>query len=154
MIKIKFILLLLGLSSINAFGQDCSKFNRWAECRPRINHYQTYLQPKSIAVGINDTLTFNIVFEGNRDYIISFCANKLYYPIHIRLLKFDTKEEIYDNAADNYCVSIGIGFYKTQNLIVEISFLSELLGDKKYRMTDLVCVGMIMHWTRIIKNKT
>lgn len=154
MIKIRFILLLSSLFFINSFGQDCSKFNRWSECRPRIKNYNSYLQPKSIPVGINDTLTFNIVFEGNRDYILSFCANKLYYPIHIKLKKFGSKEEIYDNAVDNYCESIGIGFYRTQSLTVEISFIAELIEDERLFMTDVVCVGLIMHWARFSNNRT
>jgi len=146
-----FTYILFSLVSTIGYGQDCSRFNRWAECRPRIKDYETYLQPKAIAVGINDTLVFNVVFEGGRDYILSFCANKLYYPIHVRLMKAGTREEIYDNSIDNYCESIGIGFYKTQSLAIEISFLSDLLGDKGLKMNHIVCTGMIMHWKNIFK---
>lgn len=141
--------ILFFLVSINSIGQDCDRFNRWAECRPRINDYTIYLQPKSIAIGINDTLTFNVVFEGNRDYILSFCANKLYSPIHVKLLNLGTRKLIYDNATDDYPESIGIGFYKTQTIIVKISLMADLLGDEKLDRYDIVCVGMIMHWRKI-----
>jgi hypothetical protein len=148
---LKFILLLLSVYSTNCFSQDCSKFDRWDECRPRIKGYSTYLQPRSIAVGINDTLTFNIVFEGNRDYILSFCANRLYYPIHVRLMKLGTKEEIYDNAVDKYCESIGVGFYNTQGLIVEITLLADKLGNAKLKRNEIVCVGLNMNSKKIFK---
>ncbi len=141
------IFLLISFSS-NCFGQDCSNFNRWNECRLRINDYNKYLQPKSIAVGLNDTLRFNVVFTGIRDYIISFCASKLYYPVNVRFLKPGTKELIYDNAADTYSDVIGIGFNKTQNIIIEVMLLAFKLGNDRLTFGDMVCVGMVMHWKK------
>lgn len=148
----KFILFILFiLFSVNCYSQDCSRFNRWAECRPRINDYNTYLQPKSVAVGVNDTIKFNVVFDGNRDYILSFCANKLYFPIKVRLLKPETSEALYDNTTDGYPQSIGVWISTTQSLIIEISLLADKLGDERLTRNDLVCVGLIMHWNKIFK---
>jgi hypothetical protein len=149
--KVKYILLFFSLLTINSYSQDCSRFNRWVECRPRIKDYNTYLQPKSIAVNVNDTLSLNIAFEGNRDYILSFCASKLYYPIHVRLLKIGTREEIWDNASGDYCESMGISFLNPQNITLEVSLLADRLSVNKVKSDDVVCVGMIMHWKKIIK---
>lgn len=149
--KFNIVLLIFTLLSLNSFSQKCAKFEQWGDCRTIIKDYSTYLQPQRISIGINDTLNFNIVFEGNKDYILSFCAKNIYYPIKVRMLKSETKEELYNNSVDDYPTSIGFGFYRTQSLIIEISLIANKLGIYKEQSKDTVCVGMIMHCKRIFR---
>lgn len=149
MIKLKLILVLFAFYSINCFSQPCSKTYKWAGCKQHIRNYEIYQHPKITAVAIRDTLIYNVVFYGNRDYIISFCADKLYYPLSIKLLKPETREEIYDNAIDNYPESIGVGFYKTQALIFEVVLMSDKMDRDKLSVNDSICIGMIMNSKKI-----
>ncbi len=149
--NLNIVLLIFTLLPLNCFSQKCNKFERWSDCRAAIKDYSTYLQPQRISIGINDTLNFNIVFEGNKDYVLSFCAKNLYYPIKVRMLTSDTKEELYNNAVDDYPNSIGFGFYRTQSLIIEISLIANKLGIYKEQCKDTVFIGMIMHCKRIFR---
>ena len=151
--KFKILFILIGLISINCFSQDCSDFQKLSKCKIKIiKNCKIYMQHKNAAIGINDTLTYNIVFYGNRDYIISFCADQKYYPLNIRLLQPETNEEIYDNAKDDYCGSIGVGFYNTQNLIIEVTLLADELDKDRIKSNEKVCVGLDMQWKKIFAN--
>ena len=109
-----------------------------------------YMQPKHTKVGINDTLTYNVVFYGGRDYIISFCTDQIYYPINIRLLQPETRKVLYDNATDDYLESIGVGVYNTQNLVLEVILMANKLGKEKIKSNDQVCLGMILQWKKLL----
>jgi hypothetical protein len=143
-----FILLIFSLHSFYCFSQT----DRWADCKPIIKNYNIYLQPKSIPIDLNKILSFHVVFEGNRDYIISFCVSNLYYPVHVRLLKLETGEEIYDNAKDNYPITIGVGIANTQSLIIEITLLANKLSRSERRNNDKVYVGLFMNWKKNVFN--
>jgi|GEM_PF-1072154 len=151
--KFKIFLFLFSLFSIISYSQDCGdyyNYHKWVNCTKTIKrNYKIYTQPKNTRIGINDTLTYNIVFNGNRDYIISFCADQIYYPISIRLLQPETGIELYDNATDDYVSSIGVGFYKTQNLLIVITSMADKLAKDKIKGDDGTCVGMIMQWKKI-----
>jgi len=108
------------------------------------------MQPKHTKVGINDTLTYNVVFYGGRDYIISFCTDQIYYPINIRLLQPETRKVLYDNATDDYLESIGVGVYNTQNLVLEVILMANKLGKEKIKSNDQVCLGMILQWKKLL----
>jgi len=144
------MLFLLCLVSVTSYSQGCREFTLWKGCLQKVKNYTVYQQPKTSEIGINDTLKYHVVFYGNMDYVISFCAIRYYYPIHVKLLKEDTNEQIYDNATDDYYESIGIGFYKTQNIILQITLLADKLGDKKIKSNDRACIGMATFCKKII----
>jgi len=151
--KIKVILFIISLFSSISYSQDCTEsFNyyKYVNCSKCIDrNYNIYAEPKNIEIGINDTLKYNIMLYGNRDYIVSFCANELYYPIHIKLLSQETKQVIYDNALDGYIESIGVGFYNNQNLTVEVTLLANDIGKERKDIKEKICVGMILQWKKI-----
>jgi hypothetical protein len=152
--KIKIILILVTIFTVNSYGQDCDEFfnySKYTNCNKCIKaNYKIYLHPKHTNVGINDTLAYDIVFYGGRDYVISFCADQQYYPLHIRLLHPETKKVLYDNANDYYLESIGVGIYNTQNLIIEVIMLADNLREGKLKSKEKVCVGMILQWKKIL----
>jgi hypothetical protein len=144
------IILITFLVSVN-YGQDCDKYNNYSKfvnCRQCYNsYYKIYLKPQNISIGITDTLKYNIVFNGNRDYIISFCADQIFYPISIKLYNSNF-EKIYDNANSGYNESIKVGVKKTQNIKIEVSFLSENYTKERIR-NERICVGMILQWRKL-----
>jgi hypothetical protein len=150
--KIYMILLLFITTLLTiCYSQDCGKNSKLGNCAKTTNkNYKTYLQPQYSSIGVNDTLVYNIVFSGNKDYIISFCAQQKYFPLYIRLLEADTWKEIYNNENDDYCESLGIGFYETQNIRIEIVMLAEKLGTKKVQCKDRVCIELSMQYKKIV----
>jgi len=149
--KIIYIFLLFGLYSSNAYSQDCNNQNQWDGCLKKSRYYDIYQSPQTNAITLNDTLTYNIVFIGNRDYIISLCSPDIYYPVSFKLFKQDSKEEIYNNASDDYIESVGVGFYNTQNIIIEVTLLADSTDIKNMNPDDKICIGMILHWKKIFK---
>jgi hypothetical protein len=94
--------------------------------------YKIYLHPKYTTIGINDTLTYNIVFNGKSDYVITLCTNQKFYPINIKLLQPVTGKELFDNAKDGYIESLGIGFDNTQNIILKVVLLAKKMAKARY----------------------
>jgi len=145
--KLIIILFIYTLYSNTCNSQDCIYAHEWADCRSSINDkYKIYVQPRNSEIDINDTLSYVVVFYGKRDYIISFCADLMYYPLNIRLLQYDTKKELYNNATDKYCVTFNIEFYNTQNLILEVSLLADKTGKERIKKKDKICIGLIMQY--------
>ena len=108
--------------------------------------YKIYLHPKYTTIGINDTLTYNIVFNGQRDYVITLCTDQEFYPINIKLLQPSTNKELYDNAKDDYIESLGIGFDNTQNLILKVILLAKKNGKDKINRKEKACVSLSLQW--------
>ena len=155
--KYKIILFLILLFTSYSYSEDCTETSnsyKTSNCNKCYRkNYKVYQQPRNVNVGINDTLMFNVVFKGGRDYIISFCADDIYYPLNIKIIQPETGEELYDNVVDNYCESIGVGFYNTQNLIIKLSFIAEKFGKKKIKSKEQVCTGFILQWKKIDDDK-
>jgi len=114
-------------------------------CNQLVKNYSIYLRPITKTVALNDVITYNIAFEGDQDYIISFCADSTYYPIHYRVFNSKTKKELYNNESDNYYESIGIRVYYTQNMVIEATLMADKIGKKEKKEMGKVCIGLIMH---------
>ncbi len=149
-IRFKVILFLLSYFSVISYGQDCSDFENSTNCKVIIiKNYAIFLQHKNAAVNINDTLIYEITFSGNRDYILSFCANHNYYPLNIRLLQSTTKKELYNNASDNFNESITMTLYNTQNIILEVILMADKIDKNRIKSDDKICIGLDMQWKKI-----
>ena len=139
------IIILLSLFVTASYSKDCNDYMNGKRRSVRIEKaYQIYLQPNSKMIGVEDTIKFNISFLGNFDYILTFCADREYYPINIRLVNETTNKEIYDNTTDAYIESLGIGFVNTQNVIVEVSLLANVDIKKRYKWDEYTCIGLII----------
>lgn len=149
----KILFFLLGLISINCPGQNCTDFQKLDNCKLRIIYrYVIYMQHKTAEIGIHDTLIYNVAFSANRDYIISFCTDQLYYPIHIRLLQPGTGKELYNNASDDYNESMVISLYNAQSIILEVKLMAKKLDKDRMKSKEKVCVGLDMQWKKIFPN--
>jgi len=110
------------------------------------------MHTKHVSIGIIDTLTYNVVFTGNRDYIISFCADQNYYPLNIKLFESETKRQLYDNATSDYKESIKVRISNTQNIIIELTLMADKADSNKISKNS-VCVGMILQWRKLKINR-
>jgi hypothetical protein len=109
------------------------------------------LQHKNRSFGINDTISYNITFYGNRDYILSFCADQNYYPLNIRLLQPGSGKELYNNENHNYIESILITLYNTQNIIINVRSINDKV-NKDSMINTRVCVGLDMQYKNIFSD--
>ena len=154
--KYKIIFFLICLLSASGESQVCNDYNNYSQfinCRKCINsYYKIYMEPKHNSVAVDDTLKYNIVFQGNRDYIISFCADQIFYPLNIRLFEPDTKKKLYDNASGDYKQSIKVGITNTQNLLIEVIFLANQVNKEK-EINKSACVSTILQWRKLKKNR-
>jgi len=150
--KYKIILFLLSLLTFFSYSQECNEYNNYSKfvnCRHCINsYYKIYMHPKHTSVDIMDTLIYNVAFTGNRDYIISFCADQMYYPLKIRLFEAETMKLLFDNATSDYKESITVRINNTQKIIMELTLLADKSNKEKISKKD-VCVGMILQWRKI-----
>jgi len=129
-----------------ASSQECVEYHTLGDCYYDLNKdFDVYSQSKSAMMSAKDTIEFNIVFYGRKDYIFSFCTHRKFYPIHFRLIDPDTGETLYDNESDNYLESLGIGFDVTKNLIIKIDVIARRATDTEIE-EYLACLGLLIQY--------
>ncbi|GAI39654.1 unnamed protein product, partial [marine sediment metagenome] len=114
--------------------------------------FDVYSQSKSALMSARDTIEFNIVFYGQKDYIFSFCTHRKFYPIHFRLIDPDTRETLYDNETDRYIESLDVGFDDTKNLIIKIDVLARKASEAE-REDYLACLGLLIQYKNYPEKK-
>ncbi len=137
---------LLLLSTTPLLAQDCVDYHNSDGCfLDRQRGYKLYSQSKSAPISIDDTIEFNIVFYGQKDYVFSLCTRQDLYPINFLLLDPVTRDVLYDNANDRYIESLGIGFDATRSLTVQINVLADkkTLSEKE---DDVGCIGLLLQY--------
>jgi len=145
----KKIFILIGIS-ITAIpflsAQDCPDFLDSPFCTMnRQRGYRPYSQSKSVYVALNDTVELNIVFYGQKDYILSFCSIREFFPVNFRLLDPSSRKIFYDNVEDKYIESLQVGFETTKSVIVQ--FVA--IGDKNItgnRRNPKDCIGLLIQY--------
>jgi hypothetical protein len=111
----------------------------------RDRSYKLYSQSKSVPANINDTVELNIIFYGQKDYILSFCADDLLYPVHFWFADPSTGDILYDNAQDKYIGSIGLGFETTKSIRILMNVIGKTTVNKdlsKY----IGCAGLLIQY--------
>jgi hypothetical protein len=107
--------------------------------------YKISSQSTNASIRPGDTLIFNAILFGNRDYLISLCTLKEYYPISFKITDKNTDEIIYDNFYDFYSESVGFFVDKTRFVKIEV----RVLADKK-NYSDVIrkkgCIGLIIQY--------
>jgi len=154
--KYKCIFLLPGLLlilSAGSFAQSCVEYHKVGDCiMDRQRGFEIYSQSKSAPITAKDTIEFNIVFYGQKDYIFSFCTHRKFYPINFKILDAETREELYDNASDNYIESLGIGFDVTKSLVIQMHVLAREATEEE--IEDYVsCIGLLLQYKNYPERK-
>ncbi len=134
------------LFPLQLFPQECTNYHKLGDCRMDLSRgYKIYSQSKSAPITFQDTVEFNIVFYGQKEYMLSFCTHRKFYPVNFRLLDPDTREILYDNARDRYVESLGIGFDSTKPLIIQINVIARKATPEEIE-SYVGCVGMLLQY--------
>jgi hypothetical protein len=148
-IFVTFAVCMLLFSGICA--QPCLEYYKNARCfihRPK--EFKQYGQARAATVIVGDTNKFEVVLYGQKDYIVTVCAEIGFKTLHFRIVNKQTRELIYDNISDDYNQTIGFTMEKTQNVIIELTILSDPalnMDPKTYR----VCAGVQILWRKVPK---
>ena len=136
----------LFLGSASGITQECVDYHEVGDCMlDRQSSYKVYSQSKSVSMGLADTVVLNIVFYGQKEYILSFCSHRKMYPVHFVLIDPETESILYDNANDKYIESLGIGFDVTKSLKMKVDVLARESTEEE--IEDFVgCVGLLIQY--------
>jgi hypothetical protein len=143
----KFLFLLFYMViPLQSWPQECTEYHKIGDCiMDRDKQYKIYSQSKSVPITIHDTIELNIIFYGQKDYILSFCTDKLLYPVHFWFTNPSTGEVIYDNAPDKYIGSLNIGFEAARTLKIMLNVVGKTAGNKDLNKYT-GCVGLLIQY--------
>ena len=134
-------------------SQNCGEHHRDGDCRYDIQKdYKIYSQSHSAKISPMDTLELNVVFYGQKDYILSFCTHKKMYPIHFVLIDQQTQQVLYDNEEDRYLESLGLGFDVSKSLIIKVDVMARRSTDEEIE-EKIGCLGLLIQYKNYPKKK-
>ena len=150
---IQILSLALSLLPLSSIAQDCVDYHLIGDCMmDRQKSFKIYSQSKSVYMSLLDTIELNIVFYGQKDYMLSFCTHRKMYPIHFVLIDQSTNQVLYDNAIDKYIESIGIGFDMTKPLVIKIDVLSRRADEEEIE-NYYGCMGLLIQYKNYGRKK-
>lgn len=145
--------LLFLILPIQLISQNCEDHHLDGDCRYDIQKgYKMYSQSHSSRISPLDTLELNIVFYGQKDYILSFCTHKKLYPIHFVLIDQQTQQVLYDNQEDKYLESLGLGFDVSKSLIIKVNVMARRSSDQEIE-EKIGCLGLLIQYKNYPKKK-
>ena len=141
-LKILITLMLLALISSTAYNQECRDFLNSKAFKQTIpKDFKDYGQSKSISVEVNKTNNFEVVFNGNEEYILNIGTEAGFGPVHFRILSSDNKMVLFDNEKKNYNGSANFYMQKTQPVSVEVTVMNTK-GKHSNSKVKNVCLGI------------
>ncbi len=144
--QISILASLLLLVSTNAQSQNCEQHHMEGDCRYDLQKgYKVYSQSKSISITPLDTVELNMVFYGQKDYMLSFCTHRKMYPIHFVLIDQQTKQVLYDNEDDKYLESLGVGFDVSKSLTIKVNVLARISSEEEVN-ENIGCLGLLIQY--------
>jgi len=150
-IQILFVLFLIAPLSVMA--QDCVDYHKLGDCMmDRQKGYKIYSQSKSVGMSPVDTVEFNVIFYGQKDYIFSFCTHAKLYPVHFVLIDPDSGDVLYDNAKDRYIESLGIGFDVTKSLTIKVDVVARKASEEEIEQY-VGCLGLLIQYKNYSQKK-
>ena len=151
--NIQLLALVLLLVPGQVKSQDCDRHHLEGDCRFDLQRgYKSYSQSHSTSISPKDSVEMNVIFYGQKDYILSFCTHRNLYPIHFVLIDQQTKEVLYDNMEDDFLESLGLGFDVTRSLIIKVNVLARKSTDEQIR--EMVgCIGFLVQYKNYPKKK-
>ena len=145
------IIFLITFSGLTLKGQNCNKFHLYGSCMQYPGpYYKMDAQSRSNIIGVGDKMVYNVVFYGERNYKLIFCASELFNPVHFILTDSETRELIYDNMDNEYTETIELAIEKTRRIMIEISVLAQN-ADVVIAEDYFGCSGFLAYWKPIKK---
>jgi hypothetical protein len=143
---IQLAILALFLLPLVSLAQDCVEYHELGDCMmDRQKGFKIYSQSKSVSMSPLDTLELNVVFYGQKDYILSFCTHKKMYPVHFVLIDPETGQVLYDNENDRYIESLGVGFDVSKSLTIRVDVLARKSSEEEIE-NYVGCMGVLMQY--------
>jgi hypothetical protein len=150
-IQILFVLFLI--APLSMMAQDCVDYHKLGDCMmDRQKGYKIYSQSKSVGMSPIDTVEFNVIFYGQKDYIFSFCTHAKLYPVHFVLIDPDSGDVLYDNAKDRYIESLGIGFDVTKSLTIKVDVVARKASEEEIEQY-VGCIGLLIQYKNYSQKK-
>lgn len=151
--QIQLLFILLVISPLSLMAQDCVDYHKLGDCMmDRQKGYKIYSQSKSVSMSPKDTVEFNIVFYGQKDYIFSFCTHAKLYPVHFVLIDPESGDVLYDNAKDRHIESLGIGFDVTKNLTIKVDVVARKASEEEIDQY-VGCIGLLIQYRNYSQKK-
>lgn len=149
----QFLVLLFAIIPGHLFAQNCENHHLEGDCQFDIERgYKVYSQSHSSSISALDSVEFNVVFYGQKDYILSFCTHKKLYPIHFVLIDQQTQQVLYDNEDDKYLESLGLGFDVAKPLTIKVDVLARKSSEEEIE-EKVGCVGLLIQYKNYPKKK-
>ncbi len=144
--KILYLLTGLFLLPAGLLAQDCVDYHNVGDCMlDRQKGFKIYSQSKSVSMDLLDTVELNLVFYGQKDYILSFCAHRKMYPIHFVIIDPESGQAIYDNDQDKFIESLGIGFDVTRTMTIKANVLARKSTEEEIENFQ-GCLGLLIQY--------
>ena len=147
------LVILLLLVPFYSLSQDCENHHTEGDCRYDLQKgFKIYSQSKSVSLSPLDTVELNMVFYGQKDYVLSFCTHRKMYPIHFVLIDQQTQQILYDNEEDKYLESLGVGFDVTKSLTIKVDVLARESTEEEIK-ENIGCLGLLIQYKNYPKKK-
>jgi hypothetical protein len=151
--NIQVLVILCLIFPVQLMSQDCDMHHIEGDCRFDLQRgYKSYSQSHSTRISPKDTVEMNVIFYGQKDYILSFCTHRKLYPVHFVLIDQQTKEVLYDNQEDEFLESLGLGFDVTKSLTIKVNVLARLSTDEELEQ-NVGCLGFLIQYKNYPKKK-
>lgn len=148
--KTKTILLLLLILMplfMGAKKDPCIGFHECMFCHPpNSKGFQEHGLSKSALLEIGVPSILEIDLYGGKDFIVTACTNRSYYPVRMRIMD-DKQEVLYDNQMDNYKESIGFTLEQTTRISIELTLLAESISQEDFD-DNRSCAGLNILWRK------
>jgi hypothetical protein len=151
--QIQVLLILFLILPGHLIAQNCETHHLDGDCHSDLQRgYKMYSQSHSSPISPLDTVEMNVVFYGQKDYILSFCTHNKLYPIHFVLIDQQTEEVLYDNEDDDYLESLGLGFDVAKPLTIKVDVLARKSTEEE--ITDKIgCLGLLIQYKNYPRKK-
>jgi hypothetical protein len=145
---LKISILVLLLSGSYSQAQSCYNFHSYKTCAGKLRSgFKLYGQSESALLEIDSTAVLPVIFYGNKDYVVTVCTERGYYPVHFIIKEVETSNVLYDNMQDNYYESIGFTIDHPQKVTIEVTILADGFEPSDFNQ-DQACVGVHIQWKR------
>ena len=151
--KTKILALLLLMLPGQLISQNCDTHHLDGACQYDLQKgYKVYSQSHSSNISALDTVELNVVFYGQKDYILSFCTHKNLYPIHFVLIDQQTGDVLYDNEDDKYIESLGLGFDVAKPMTIRVDVIARKSTEEEIK-EKIGCVGLLIQYKNYARKK-
>ena len=151
--KTKVLDLLILMLPGQLISQNCDTHHLDGDCQYDLQKgYKVYSQSHSTQISALDTVEMNVVFYGQKDYVLSFCTHKNLYPIHFVLIDQQTDEVLYDNQDDKYIESLGLGYDVAKPITIRVDVIARKSTEEEIK-EKLGCVGLLIQYKNYARKK-